>query len=65
VRVSLSVRLECGRVYSCLAIALLVSGTTGGNRLATNSRQGGYLVVYGVKTVTPTLTREEAVKRPR
>jgi len=51
-------------VYSCLAVALLLlPSTTPGSRLATNSLQGGYLVVYGMKTVTPTLTREEALKR--
>jgi len=61
---SARVRLEGARVYSCLAIALfLLHSITPGSRLATNSLQGGYLVVYGMKTVTPTLTREEALKR--
>ncbi len=61
---SARVRLRGARVYSCLAIALLLlPSTTPGSRLATSSLQGGYLVVYGMKTVTPTLTREEAGKR--
>jgi len=50
-------------VHSCLAIALLLPNTTTGSRLATNFLQGSSLVVYGMKTVTPTLPREEALKR--
>jgi hypothetical protein len=51
-------------VYLRVAIAALIVPTARqGSRLAPEPMQSSYVVVYGVKTVTPSLTGEEAKKR--
>ena len=53
-------------MYVPIAIAaLILQAGMQGSGAASESVQSGYLVVYGVKTVTPTLTLEEGRKRGR
>jgi len=60
----LRVHLEGTRVYLRVAIAAFILPTgTAGSPLPLDAVQGGYLVVYGVKTVTPLLTPEQARQR--
>src|SRR5438132_11346164 len=60
----LRVHLEGTRVYLRVAIAAFILPTgTAGSPIPLDAVQGGYLVVYAVKTVTPLLTPEQARQR--